>query len=104
MGKNYYPQVFLGECKYIVKEKEVTRHIIEDLEISPDVENSYEENSNKENFIELIKHHDNVFLERNFDSVFFEEGILKMFFFEGEFLRDQFWKCLFPGCNLEEVV
>ena len=52
MGKNYYPQVFLGECKYIVKEKEVTRHIIEDLEISPDVENSYEGNSNKENFIE----------------------------------------------------
>ena len=27
MGKNYYPQVFLEECKYIVKEKKVTRHI-----------------------------------------------------------------------------
>ena len=27
MGKNYCPQVFLEECKEIVKEKEVTRHI-----------------------------------------------------------------------------
>ena len=31
MVKNYYPQVFLQECKYIVKEKEVTRHITEDF-------------------------------------------------------------------------
>ena len=23
MGKNYYPRVFLEECKYIVKEKKV---------------------------------------------------------------------------------
>ena len=34
MAKNYYPHVFLEECKYIVKEKEVTRHITEDLEVS----------------------------------------------------------------------
>ena len=27
IGKNYYPQMFLEECKYIVKEKEVTRQI-----------------------------------------------------------------------------
>ena len=27
-GKNYYPQVFLEERKYIFKEKEVTRHIL----------------------------------------------------------------------------
>ena len=40
--KNYYVQVFLEECKHIVKEKEVTRHITEDLEISD------EENSDKE--------------------------------------------------------
>ena len=33
MGKNYYPQVFLEECKYIAKEKEVTKYINEDLEI-----------------------------------------------------------------------
>ena len=34
MSKNYYLQVFLEECKYIVKEKEVTRHITKDLEMS----------------------------------------------------------------------
>ena len=33
MGKNYYPQVFLEKCKYIAKEKEVTKYINEDLEI-----------------------------------------------------------------------
>ena len=34
MCKNYYPQVFLKECKYIGKEKEMTRHITENFEIS----------------------------------------------------------------------
>ena len=32
MCKTCYPQVFLEECKYIVKEQEVTRHTTEDLE------------------------------------------------------------------------
>ena len=32
---NYYSQVFLKECKYI-KKKNVTRHIIDDLESSFD--------------------------------------------------------------------
>ena len=32
MGESYYSQVFLEECKYIVKEEEVTRHITEDLD------------------------------------------------------------------------
>ena len=36
MGRNYYPQVFLEGCKYIIKEKEVTRHITGDLEIYSD--------------------------------------------------------------------
>ena len=31
IGRNYSPQKFLGECKYIVKEKGRTRHITEDL-------------------------------------------------------------------------
>ena len=30
-GRYYYPPVFLEECKYIVKEEEVTRQITEDL-------------------------------------------------------------------------
>ena len=50
-GKNYYPQVFLEECKYIFK-----RFLsIDDIEISSDSdrehsdeENSCEKNSNKE--------------------------------------------------------
>ena len=32
-SENYYPQVFLEECKYIVNEKERTNHTNEDLKI-----------------------------------------------------------------------
>ena len=32
MVKNYYFQVLLEECKYMVKEKEVTKHITEELQ------------------------------------------------------------------------
>ena len=45
-GKNYYPQVFLEECKYFVKEKKIPKYIIDDIEISSD---SDEENFDKEN-------------------------------------------------------
>ena len=41
MSENYYIQVFLDACKYIVKEKEITRNIIQGLENSSD-EESYE--------------------------------------------------------------
>ena len=34
--ENYYPQVFLKKCKYIEKEKNVIRHIIDDLKTFPD--------------------------------------------------------------------
>ena len=43
-GKNYYPQVFLVECKYIPKE--IPKYIIDDIEISSDSER---ENSDEEN-------------------------------------------------------
>ena len=36
MAKNYYPQVFLEECKYIFKEKKESRFINVDSEISSD--------------------------------------------------------------------
>ena len=51
-GKNYYPQVFLEECKYVVKEKNLPMYIIDDIEISSDSnkENSDEQNSDEENF------------------------------------------------------
>ena len=45
-GNNYYPQVVLEECEYIVQEKTMPEYITDDLEISGD---SDRENSNKEN-------------------------------------------------------
>ena len=51
-GKNYYPPVFLGECRYAAKEKKISQYIIDDAEISSDSdkENSDEKNSEEENF------------------------------------------------------
>ena len=43
IGKNVYPQVFVEECKYIVKEKNISNSIIDELEISSN-------DSNKESF------------------------------------------------------
>ena len=53
-GKNYYSQVFLEECKYVVKEKKMPKYIIDDIEISSDSdrENSDKENSNEEKYDE----------------------------------------------------
>ena len=50
-GKNYYPQVFVEEYKYVVREKWMPGHITDDIEISSDSdrEDSDEEDSNKEN-------------------------------------------------------
>ena len=35
-GKNYYSQVFLEECNYVIKEKTIYNYIIDDVEISSD--------------------------------------------------------------------
>ena len=54
MGKDHYPRVFFEECKYIVKERKVNRHITKDLETSSDnfdkedSDYSYKEYSDKE--------------------------------------------------------
>ena len=45
--KNYYPEVFLEECKYVVKEKKKSKFVTGDINISSDEENSNEENSIK---------------------------------------------------------
>ena len=37
-GKNHYPQVFLEECKHVVKEKKIHDYIINDVEKSADEE------------------------------------------------------------------
>ena len=53
---NFYSQLFLEECKFVVKEKTISKYIIDDIEISSDSdrgnsdkENSVEENSDEEN-------------------------------------------------------
>ena len=50
-GKNYYPQVFVEECKYVVKGKKMFKYIADNIEISSDSdrEESDEENSNEGN-------------------------------------------------------
>ena len=47
---NYNIQVFLEDCKYVVKEKTMYKHIIDDVQISfdSDIENLVEKNSNEE--------------------------------------------------------
>ena len=35
-GKNYYPQGYLEECKYVVEEKKIPKYIIDSIEISSD--------------------------------------------------------------------
>ena len=64
--KNYYPELFLEECKCVVKGKKIPKHIIDNIEISfdsdrqnseednSDQDNSDEEHSNEENFHEKI--------------------------------------------------
>ena len=54
-GKNYYPQVFLEEYKYVVKEKKMIDYITDNIDTSSDDsgrEDSDEENSDEENFNE----------------------------------------------------
>ena len=56
-GNNYYPQVFLEEWKYVVKERKMSKYIIDDVEISSDSdkENSDEETSDEGNPIFFYK-------------------------------------------------
>ena len=46
IGKNYYPQVFLEECKYVVEDKKIPKCITDDIDISSE---SNEETSHEEN-------------------------------------------------------
>ena len=50
-GKNYYPQVFLEKCKYVVKEKKIPKYVIDSIEISTD---SDRENSDEEIYIKTF--------------------------------------------------
>ena len=90
-GKNYYPQVFLEQYKYLVKEKEIPNYIINNIKISSDSdrENSDEGNSNVENFDKENSDEENSdeensdeenFNEENSDEENFDEENLKIFF------------------------
>ena len=47
-GKNYYPQVFLGERKYVVKEKKNPKYIIDHIEISSDSDKGISDDKNSD--------------------------------------------------------
>ena len=62
MGENYYPQVFLDDCKYVTKERKINNYIIDCVKMSSDSDeetllekiqkeknSEYEENSDEEN-------------------------------------------------------
>ena len=49
--KNYYPQVFLEECKYANKQKQMPEYITDNIEVS-NAENFNEEKPDEENFNE----------------------------------------------------
>ena len=51
-GKNYYPQAFLEECKYAVKEKKMPKYMLSPDEENFDKVNSDKENSDEENYSE----------------------------------------------------
>ena len=74
-SKNYYPQVFLEDCKCIVKEKKIPKYIIDDVEISSD---SNRENSDEGNFSEENCDEEN-FCEENSDEKNSEAGFKKFF-------------------------
>ena len=64
-GKNYYPQVFSEEYKYVIKEEKIPKYIIDDIEIPCD---SNEENYNEKTRLEKIKMKKNSDYEENSDK------------------------------------
>ena len=87
-ARNYHLQVFLEE--YIVKKKEILKHITGDLEISSDEENFTGKSSDKgSSYKELEKHQDNFFFEGAIFDVFLREKFCDVFF------EEQFWECFF---------
>ena len=46
-GKNYFSEVLLEECKYVVKQKKIPKYIADDVEISSDSDRA---NSDKKKF------------------------------------------------------
>ena len=82
-GKNYYPQVFVEECKYVAKENKMPEYFTNDIEISSDSdrEDSDEENSNEENSDE-----ENVNEENSDEENFYEQNQVSNIFYQIIFL------------------
>ena len=57
--KNCYPQVFLKECQYVIKEKKSHNYITDDVEISSDSD---------EEILEKIQMEKNSDYEKNYDE------------------------------------
>ena len=58
----YYPELLLEECKYIVKEKEVTRHVTEDRDILSD-----DSDKSDEEWFFFNKHSKKSYQHKNFE-------------------------------------
>ena len=71
-GKNYYPQVFSEEYKYVIKEEKIPKYIIDDMEIPCD---SNEENYNEKTRLEKIKMKKNSDYEENSDKEILKKKI-----------------------------
>lgn len=58
MDKSYYPKVFLEKCKYIIKEKKISRYINKVLALSSDDSNesgeSKEDTDNEKMFMKDV--------------------------------------------------
>ena len=59
-GENYYPQVFVEECKYVVKENKIPKYITDNIEMSSD---SDRENSDEESFDEENQKNINIIIQ-----------------------------------------
>ena len=70
-GKNYYPEVFLVERKYVVKEKKIPNYVIDDIEIS-----SYSD-SDQEILMKKIQMEKNSSTEENSDEEILKKSQMK---------------------------
>ena len=95
-GKNYYPPVFLEECKYVVKEKEIPKYIIDYIEISSDShrKNSDEENSDEENSDEANSDEENSNEVSNIRNISVS-NILKLIFEAYKIYFYKFFLCVY---------
>ena len=73
-AENYHPQEFLGECRYVIKEKKMPNYITDNVEFSSDEEHSDEEDFDKKIVMKkIIVRNKCLFWKSNFKNVFWRE-------------------------------